>query len=106
MKEILTVVHLLITFGLVGLILMQKSEGGGLGIGGPSTGIQVRGTATLLTRMTTILGAAFMINILILAILETGGAPGVVPVDENPFGPLEELQLDDLGPLDPVVPLE
>ena len=67
----LLVVHTILALALVGVILIQKSEGGGLGIGGGSTGglVSARGAADLLTRSTAILATAFIITSLGLALL-------------------------------------
>ncbi len=71
MATVVLVVHLLIALALVGVILIQRSEGGGLGIGGGSMGglMTTRGTANLLTRTTAILATAFIGTSLLLAIL-------------------------------------
>lgn len=71
MATVVLVIHLLIAIALVGVILIQRSEGGGLGIGGGSMGglMSTRGTANLLTRTTAILAAAFISTSLLLAIL-------------------------------------
>lgn len=89
MATVLLVVHLLLAAGLVGVVLLQKSEGGALGIGGGGGGggfLTGRGTANLLTRLTAGLAAAFFVTSLLLTILAqsnsaprpivgTGGAP-------------------------------
>ena len=73
METILLVIHLLITFALVGIILIQRSEGGGLGIGGSGSGgglgglFTQRGTANALTRTTAILATLFICTSLLLA---------------------------------------
>lgn len=77
MTTVLLVIHTLIAIGLVGLILLQKSEGGALGIGGGGGGglMSGRGAATVLTRGTSILGAAFFatsIGLALLAGIDTG----------------------------------
>ena len=71
--NVLLVVHILIAIALVGVVLIQRSEGGGLGIGGGTAGgfMTTRGTANLLTRTTAIMAALFMITSLTLAILAT-----------------------------------
>jgi preprotein translocase subunit SecG len=73
MEAVILVIHLLIATALVGVVLIQRSEGGGLGIGGGggSSGgfMSARGTANLLTRTTAILAAAFMVTSLVLAVL-------------------------------------
>jgi preprotein translocase subunit SecG len=67
---LLLVVHGLLALALVGVILIQRSEGGGLGVGGSPTGLMsARGAADLLTRSTVILAAAFIGTSLLLAIL-------------------------------------
>lgn len=64
----LTVVQALIAAVLVGVILMQKSEGGGLGVGGSPSGLMsARGAANFLTRATAILAALFVLLSIILA---------------------------------------
>ena len=52
---------------LIGAVLLQKSEGGGLGIGGGAGFMSSRGTANLLTRTTGILAAGFFLTSLALA---------------------------------------
>ena len=78
MIAILTVLHILITIAMVGVILIQRSEGGGLGIGGGGGmgGLMSgRGTANILTRATTILAVLFMATSLALTLIATGGGP-------------------------------
>ena len=77
MITVLLTLHLFVTLALIGVVLIQRSEGGGLGIGGGQgmgnfmTG---RGTANLLTRTTAILGTLFFALSLLLAILNKGTA--------------------------------
>jgi len=64
----LIVVQAIIAASLVGVILMQRSEGGGLGMGGSPSGLMsARGAADFLTRTTTILATAFIILSISLA---------------------------------------
>lgn len=64
----LTVIQAVVAAALVGVVLMQRSEGGGLGIGGnPSGGIGARGAADLLTRATKWLAVAFVLLSIVLA---------------------------------------
>lgn len=74
MATVLLVIHLMISTVLVGVVLLQKSEGGALGIGGSGGGggggfLTGRGTANLLTRTTAALAAAFFITSILLTIL-------------------------------------
>lgn len=70
MQAILLVIHLLITASLIGIILIQRSEGG-MGLGGGNMGglMTTRGSANLLTHTTAILAACFLATSLGLAIL-------------------------------------
>lgn len=66
----LTVVQALVTILLVVVILIQKSEGGGLGVGGSQAGfMSARGAADFMTRMTQVLGGLFVVLSIILAAL-------------------------------------
>ncbi len=70
MQEIVLVIHLILTISLVVLVLIQKSSGGALGIGGGQGGaMSGRGVATLLTRITTYLAVAFFATSLGLAVI-------------------------------------
>jgi len=70
MANVLLVVLLIISIILIGLILIQRSEGGALGIGGSGGGglMSGRGTADLVSRMTAIFGAAFLLVSLLISI--------------------------------------
>ncbi|MBX3454970.1 preprotein translocase subunit SecG [Ferrovibrio sp.] len=74
MMTFVLVVHLLLALGLIGVILLQRSEGGALGIGGGGGGglFTSRGQANLLTRTTAILATCFIGTSIILAILAGG----------------------------------
>lgn len=73
----LTVVQALVAAALVGVILIQKSEGGGLGVGGsPSGFMSARGAADFLTRATTILATAFVVLSIALAALAVRTSSG------------------------------
>jgi preprotein translocase subunit SecG len=75
MISVLLLVHLFVTIALIGVVLIQRSEGGGLGIGtsqGMGSFMSGRGTANLLTRTTAILGALFFGLSLALALLNRG----------------------------------
>ena len=69
MQTVLIVIHLMIVLALVGVVLIQRSEGGGLGIGGGSGFMSARGTANALTRTTGILAALFFVTSLGLGLL-------------------------------------
>lgn len=67
MQTVVIVVHLMIVAVLIGAVLLQKSEGGGLGMGGGAGFMSSRGTANLLSRTTAILAAGFFVTSLFLA---------------------------------------
>jgi preprotein translocase subunit SecG len=84
---VLIVIHLMVVVALIGVVLLQKSEGGGLGIGSTGGFLSSRGTANVLTRTTAYLAAAFFATSLALSwiagfdrkptsILNTGAPPG------------------------------
>ncbi|WP_343347022.1 preprotein translocase subunit SecG [Sphingomicrobium sp. XHP0239] len=78
MFTFLLVVQTLVAAALVGVILMQRSEGGGLGVGGSSSGfMSARGQADFLTRSTGVLAIVFVVMAIVLAALaatrDTGG---------------------------------
>ena len=75
MTTVLLILHLFVTLALIGVVLIQRSEGGGLGIGssqGMGTFMSGRGTANLLTRMTAVLATVFFVLSLSLALLSKG----------------------------------
>jgi len=66
----LLVVQAVIAFALVTVVLMQRSEGGGLGMGGSPSGLMsARGAADFLTRATAILATIFVMLSIVLAVL-------------------------------------
>lgn len=77
LTTLVLVIHAIIAIALVGVILLQRSEGGGLGIGGGGGGgglMTARGAADLLTRTTTWLAAAFIGTSILLAVLAAQNA--------------------------------
>ena len=95
MDSVVLVIHLFLALGIIGLVLMQRSEGGGLGIGGGGGGgagnfASPRGTANFLSRMTAICAALFFTTSLVLGILagaQTSANKGILNVlDEQPAG--------------------
>lgn len=73
----LTVVQALVAAALVLVILIQRSEGGGLGVGGSPGGLMsARGAANFLTRLTTILATLFVVMSIALAAVAVGSATG------------------------------
>ncbi|NWG23012.1 MAG: preprotein translocase subunit SecG [Pseudorhodoplanes sp.] len=88
MQTVLIVVHLMIVLTMVGLVLLQRSEGGGLGMGGGGGFMTSRGTSNVLSRSTAILAAAFFATSIILSILAgMDRAPTSIVVPSAPSGP-------------------
>jgi preprotein translocase subunit SecG len=94
MSEIIIVIHLLIVLALIGVVLLQRSEGGALGMGGGGVSgfLTSRGKANILTRATAILAALFFATSLTLAILAkpTDNRRSILdeaPEQETPIGP-------------------
>ena len=103
MQTVIILIHLMIVLAMVGLVLIQKSEGGGLGMGsgGGSGFLSSRGTANVLTRTTAILAASFFVTSLVLSILagwdrkprsilqgNTPSAPASQPVNPGGTAPM------------------
>jgi preprotein translocase subunit SecG len=119
MQTVVIVVHLMIVAVLIATVLLQKSEGGGLGMGGGAGFMSSRGTANLLTRTTAILAVGFFVTSLFLnwlasynraptSILGTPAsqsqpAGGPTPVAPTSGGVLDSLKKSD-QPQNPPAP--
>lgn len=98
MQTVIIVVHLMIVLALVGVVLLQRSEGGGLGIGGGSGFMTARGAANTLTRATAILAAAFFVTSLGLSLIARYGPQPLDILDRaQPAGQSQGGVLDQLG---------
>ncbi len=79
MMTVLLVIHLMVAAALVGVVLLQRSEGGALGIGGGGAGsggfLTGRGQANLLTRVTAGLALAFFTTSILLTIVGNQTGP-------------------------------
>ena len=84
METVIIVIHLMVVLALVGVVLLQRSEGGGLGIGGGSGFMTARGAANALTRATAILAVAFFATSLGLSIIARYGAQPIDILDRVP----------------------
>ena len=82
MENVVLIVHLFLALGLIGIVLLQRSEGGGLGMGGGGGGaVTGRAAATALCKLTWILGAAFICTSLTLTIIAAEKASGTSVLD-------------------------
>ena len=101
MFTFLLIVQTVIAASLVAVILMQRSEGGGLGVGGSSSGFMTaRGAADFLTRSTAVLGGAFVVLSIVLAAV-AGGSHEPAKVDTT----LANTTAPAPAPTAPTVPL-
>jgi preprotein translocase subunit SecG len=100
MQTILIVIHLLVVVALVAVVLLQRSEGGGLGIGGGSGFMTARGAANTLTRVTAMLAVAFFITSLSLSLLARYGERPIDILDRVPGTGQETTPPDGGGVLD------
>lgn len=81
MENVVLTIHLILALLLIGVVLLQRSEGGGLGIGGGGGTMSARGAATALSKLTWIFAAAFIVTSITLTVLATRGRDGGSVVD-------------------------
>ncbi len=123
MQTVLIVLHLMVVVALVATVLLQRSEGGALGVGGGGGFMTGRGQANALTRATAILGTLFFLTSLGLTLLAhynrapksiIDGAPGVtrtapgtpVPAGSNVLDQLHQLEQQKGAPTAPTAPAQ
>lgn len=104
MENFVLIVHLVIAVFLIAVVLLQRSEGGALGIGGGGGGmVSARGAATALSKITWVLAIAFICTSITLTALSGGRTQSVfdgAAVEEEGAIPLPDLSLpgtDDQG---------
>lgn len=84
MENVILIVHLILALGLIGVVLMQRSEGGGLGMGGGGGVMSARGAATALGKVTWGLAIAFICTSIALTVIAAQNAAGRSVVDRTP----------------------
>lgn len=97
MSTVLLLIHIMVAVALVGVVLLQRSEGGALGIGGGGGAggggfMTGRSAGNALTKATAVLAACFFATSMSLSILatHTGGTPSILPAgSENGLAPLQ-----------------
>lgn len=107
MITVILVIHLIIAIALVGTILLQRSEGGALGIGGGGGGgggglMTGRAAGNVLTRATAILAACFFATSMILAVLADSGSRRTSILDDVPTEAPAPAESAPTGPAAPV----
>lgn len=105
MQTVVIVIHLMIVLAMIFVVLLQKSEGGGLGMGGGTGGfLSSRGTANVLTRATALLATGFFLTSLALSILAgldrkpksiLPTTPASAPAQHQPPSSLPPLEVPD-----------
>lgn len=81
MENVVLIVHLLLALGLIGVVLLQRSEGGGLGMGGGGGVMSGRAAATALSKVTWVLAIAFICTSMALTIIAAEKAAGTSVID-------------------------
>ena len=76
MENVVLVIHLILALGLIGIVLLQRSEGGGLGIGGGGGGTSGRPASTALGKVTWLFAIAFIVTSLTLTIIAAKNSEG------------------------------
>ncbi len=110
MLNVIIVIHLLLALAMVGVILLQRSEGGALGIGGGGGVMSGRAAGNLLTRATGILATGFFITSLGLALLSNDrgrqssimDAPIETPIQQQAPAPQAPQQDQPQAPAAPI----
>ena len=112
MESVILVIHLIVALAIILLVLLQRSEGGGLGIGGGSGGLgnlaTAHGTANMLTRATAIAAACFFVTSLMLGILASkgDGTRSVIDALDEPTVPIAaDVDATNEEVVDPQVPI-
>lgn len=111
MENVVLIVHLLLAIGLIGVVLLQRSEGGGLGMGGGGGGaVSSRSAATAMGKLTWILAIAFICTSIALTIIAAQKSAdtsvldrvgGSAPAPATPAGEVPKLDGDALLPPTP-----
>jgi len=93
MQNILIIIQLIVSVALIGVVLLQRSEGGALGMGGGGSGLgglfSPRGAADTLTRTTAILAAVFFLSSLGLTLFALHGRPESHSILEQQTSPVK-----------------
>ncbi len=105
MLSVVVAIHLMLVLAMIGVVLLQKSEGGGL-VSSTSGFMTGRGTANVLTRTTALLAAGFFITSLVLSLLAGHGrAPASLINTGGSGAPIEQAPAPGGGPTPPMAPL-
>ncbi|MFL2812512.1 MAG: preprotein translocase subunit SecG [Paracoccaceae bacterium] len=92
MENVLLIIHLIIALILIGAVLLQRSEGGGLGVGGDNNFMANRSATTALNKLTWIIAIIFLITSLTLTIIAANKAGNQSILDNNN---IDEVEVDE-----------
>lgn len=95
MENVVLIIHLLLALSLIGVVLLQRSEGGGLGMGGGGGAMSGRAAATALSKVTWILAAAFIGTSIALTIIAAEKSAGASVLDRLTPTATQEETTDD-----------
>ena len=98
MNTFILVIHLIVAVTLIALVLLQRSEGGGL-VGGTGDFMSSRSAGNILTRLTSIFGVIFFSTSLLLALLSSVKDSDSIVNDINQVEIIEEIEENDLNNL-------
>ena len=97
MQNVVLVIHLILALGLIGIVLLQRSEGGGLGIGGGGGGSSGRPNSTALGKVTWLFAIAFIITSLTLTIIAAKNSQGDSVIERLGTESSEDSKTQPLG---------
>ena len=97
MENVVLIVHLLLALSLIGAVLLQRSEGGGLGMGGGGGGgaISGRAAATAMGKLTWVLAIAFICTSIALTIISARNSAGTSVLDRLGDAPAQSQTTDE-----------
>ena len=82
MQNVILTIHLILALLLIGVVLLQRSEGGGLGMGSSGGAVSGRGAATALGRLTWVFAVAFIVTSITLTILAAASSSRSSVIDQ------------------------
>ena len=97
METVIIVIHLMVIVAMIAVVLMQRSEGGALGIGGGGNFMSARGQTNILTRTTAILAVAFFATSIVLTVLARLNEGPSSALDNIPASAVENNAVDGDG---------
>ncbi|SFJ05028.1 preprotein translocase subunit SecG [Jannaschia pohangensis] len=105
MENVILIIHLILSVGLIGVVLLQRSEGGGMGLGGGGGGaVTGRQAATAMTKVTWVLAIAFLCTSVSLTVIAARNAAGGSVVDLLPPDSATEEVLPSLPSGESLIP--